>query len=213
MPPPGAGQDQGVTVVQPYYKITQGVPAAIVRSYKEPLYDSEIILAADPDREFTLYQKPVGQMLNDTVTTKTFLYSNQTQAGSLGTPLSFDVYGFNKRVWADPHSKVISIGNFTLVEAAGVAEVIFGQDTKFLTIPIEDVPSGVDTEGLGATDAPHIGLGVSDNIYRFDIGGRALHINSTEPYSVKISFPSGLAGTTGNLLFRWFIRGIRYKGV
>ncbi len=144
---------------------------------------------------------------------KTFLYSSQTLAGSLGTPLSFDVYGFNKRVWASPAAKILSIGNFTLVEAAGVAEVIFGQDTKFLTIPIEDVPSGVDTEGLGATDAPHIGLGVSDNIYRFDIGGRALHINSTVPYSVKISWPSGLSGTTGNLLFRWFIRGILYKGV
>jgi hypothetical protein len=214
MPPPNGSSpaDQGVTVVQPYYKITQGVPAAIVRSYKEPLYDSEVILSSAPSREFTLYQKPVGQSMNDT-TVKTFLYSNQTQAGSLGTPLSFDVYGFNKRVWASPSSKVLSIGNFTLVEAAGVAEVIFGQDTKFLTIPIEDVPAGVDTEGLGATDAPHIGWGVSDNIYRFDIGGRALHINSTEPYSVKISWPSGLSGTTGNLLFRWFIRGIRYKGV
>lgn len=190
----------------------QGVPAAIVRSYKQPLYDSEVILAASPAREFTLYQKPVGQTMNDT-TTKTYVQSNQTQAGSLGTPLSFDVYGFNKRVWGGIATKVISIGNSTLVEAAGVAEVIFGQDTKFLTIPIEDVPSGVDYEGMGATDAPHIGLGTSDNLYRFDVGGRALHINSTEPYQVKISWPSSLSGITGNLLFRWFLRGILYKGV
>jgi hypothetical protein len=204
---------QGVTVVQPYYKITQGVPAAIVRSYKQPLYDSEIILASAPQREFTLYQKPVGQTLNDGVTVKTFLYSNQTQAGSLGTPLSFDVFGYNCRIWGSPASKLLSIGNYTLVEAAGVAQVVFGQDTTFLTIPIEDVPSGVDTEGQAVTDAPHIGWGVSDNIYRFDIGGRALHINATEPYSVKISWPSGLTGTTGNLLFRWFMRGILYKGV
>lgn len=155
----------------------------------------------------------MGQNLNDTVTSKTFLHTNQTQAGSLGTPLSFDVYGFNARLWGSLTSKVVTIGNFTLVFAAALAEIIFGQDTKFLTIPVEDVPSGVDTEGLGATDAPHIGWGVSDNLYRFDVGGRALHINSTEPYSVKISFPSSLAGITGNLLFRWFIRGIRYKGV
>jgi hypothetical protein len=213
MADPNGNGGQSIQVVQPYYKIVQGVPAAIVRSYKQPLYDSEQILSASPAREFTLYQKPVGQTLNDGVTTKTFLYSNQTQAGSLGTPLSFDVYGFNHRVWASLSSKVLSIGNFTLVEAAGVAEVIFGQDTKFLTIPIEDVPSGVDTEGLGATDAPHIGWGTSDNLYRFDVGGRALHINSTEPYQVKISWPSSLAGITGNLLFRWFMRGILYKGV
>lgn len=201
-----------IQVVQPYYKIVQGVPAAIVRSYKQPLYDSEVILTANPDREFTLYQKPVGQSMNDT-TVKTFLQSNQVQAGSLGTPLSFDVYGFNKRVWGAVDSKIITVGNYTLVEAAGVAEVIFGQDTKFLTVPIEDVPSGVDTEGMGATDAPHTGLGQSDQLYRFDVGGRALHINSTEPYQVKISWPSGLSGITGNLLFRWFMRGILYKGV
>jgi len=212
MPPPN-GSQQPIQVVHPYYKITKGVPAAIVRSYKEPLYDSEVILAATPNREFTLYSKPVGQNLNDGATSKTFIHSNQTQAGSLGTPLSFDVYGFNARLWGSLTSKTVSVGNFTLVMAAALSEIIFGQDTKFLTIPVEDVPSGVDTEGLGATDAPHIGWGISDNLYRFDVGGRALHINSTEPYQVKISFPSGLAGITGNLLFRWFIRGIRYKGV
>jgi hypothetical protein len=202
-----------IQVVHPYYKITKGVPAAIVRSYKEPLYDSEMILAADPDREFTLYSKPVGQNLNDGVTAKTFIHSNQTQAGSLGTPLSFDVYGFNARLWGGINQKIVSPANFSLVYAAALAEVIFGQDTKFLTIPVEDVPSGADTEGLGATDAPHIGWGISDNMYRFDVGGRALHINSTEPYQVKISFPAGLTGITANLLFRWYIRGIRYKGV
>lgn len=212
MPPP-MGAQAPIQVVHPYYKIVKGVPAAIVRSYKEPLYDSEVILAATPAREFTLYSKPVGQNLNDGVTAKTFIHSNQTQAGSLGTPLSFDVYGFNARLWGGVATKTVTPGNFTLVMAAALSEVIFGQDTKFLTIPVEDIPSGVDTQGLGATDAPHIGLGISDNLYRFDVGGRALHINSTEPYQVKISFPSGLSGITGNLLFRWFIRGIRYKGV
>ena len=205
-------EDQrGIEVVHPYYKIVKGIPAAIVRSYKEPLYDSEVILAATPSREFVLYAKPVGQTMNDG-TVKTFLQSNQTQASQLGSPLSFDVYGFNARL-EEVGQKIVAIGNFDLVYGNAVAEVIFGQDNKFLTIPVSDVPAGVDTEGLAVTDAPHIGWGVSDNIYRFDIGGRALHINSTEPYSVKISFPSTLAGITGNLLFRWFMRGIKYKGV
>jgi len=207
------GQGGGIQVVHPYYKIVKGLPAAVVRSYKEPLYDSELILAATPNQEFVLYSRPLGQQLRDNATAKTFVHTNQVSAGSLGTPLSFDVYGFNARLWGGLTSKTVTVGNYNLVFAAAVAEVIFGQDTKFLTIPCEDVPAGVDTEGLGATDAPHIGLGISDNIYRFDIGGRALHINSTENYSVKISFPSGLAGITGNLLFRWFCRGIKYKGV
>lgn len=184
------------------------MPAAIVRSYKEPLYDSELILAASPANEFVLFQKPVGQQLRDNATAKTLLHTNQTTAGQLGTPLSFDVYGFNARLPKD-----ISFANYRLIMAAAVCQVLFGQDTTFLTIPVEDIPAGVDTEGMGASDAPHIGIGVSDNLYRFDIGGRALHINSTESYSVKISFPSSLAGITGNQLFRFYMRGIKYKGV
>jgi len=214
MPPPNAGMmPGGIQVVHPYYKIVKGVPAAVVRSYKEPLYDSEVMLASDPDAEMVLYSRPVGQFLVDGVTRKTLLFTNQTQAGALGTPLSFDLYAHNARLIGSLTTKTVTKGNYDLVFAAGVAQVVFGQDSVFLTVPLEDVPSGVDTEGLGATDSPHIGLGVSENLYRFDIGGRALHINSTESYAVKISFPSGLSGTTGNLLFRWYMRGIKYKGV
>ena len=96
---------------------------------------------------------------------------------------------------------------------AAVAQVVFGQDNTFLTVPLEDVPSGVDTEGMGASDAPHVGVGASENIYRFDVGGRALHINSTESYQVKISFPAGIGAVAANRLLRWYMRGIKYKGV
>lgn len=213
MPPPM--QQQGaIKVVHPYYKIVKGLPAAVVRSYKEPLYDSEQILAATANTEFVLYSKPVGQTLNDGTTRKTLLHTNQTQAGNLGSPLSFDIYGFNARLLDDAGpSKTVTKGNFNLVYARAVSQVVFGQDNTFLTVPLEDIPSGVDVEGLGATDSPHIGLGQSENVYRFDIGGRSLHINSTESYQVKISFPSGLTGITGNLLLKFYIRGIKYKGV
>lgn len=210
--PNGDGSDMPIQVVQPYYKIVKGLPAAVVRSYKQPLYDSELMLASDEDAEMVLFQKPIGQNLADGTTRKTQLYTNMNNAGQLGTPQSFDVYGFNLRVMGAA-AKVQSIKNFDLIEARGVAAVIFGTDNPFLQVPIEDIPSGVDTEGLGATDAPHIGLGISDNFYRFDVGGRALHINSTESFQVKISFPSGLEGITGNQLFRFYMRGILYKGV
>lgn len=189
----------------------QGLPAAVVRSYKQPLFDSEVMLATDEDAEMVLFQKPIGQSMADT-TRKTLLYTNMNNAGQLGTPQSFDVFGFNLRIMP-LDDKVVTIGNFGLIEAKGVATVVFGTDNPFLQVPIEDIPSGVDTEGLGATDAPHIGLGISDNFYRFDVGGRALHINSTESFSVKLSFPSGLEGITGNHLFRFYMRGILYRGV
>lgn len=190
----------------------KGLPAAVVRSYKQPLYDTCMMLASDEDAELVFFQRPVGQNLEDGATRKTKLHTNMTTAGQLGTPQSYDVYGFNLRM-QEEDNKVITIGNFDLIEAHGVADVIFGTDNPFLTVPIEDIPSGVDTEGMAATDAPHVGLGISDNFYRFDVGGRALHINSTESFQVKISFPSGLEGVTGNHLLRWYMRGILYKGV
>jgi len=192
----------------PYYKIQAGVPAAYVRAYKQPLYDSEQLLETNPGADFILYSKPQGQSLADGTTRKTSLHTNMKQAGQLGVPQSFDVYGFNARL-----PKNISLGNFQLIEAAGVSTVYFGTDIEFLSVPIEEIPSGVDIEGLAVTDVPHIGWGITDNLYRFDVGGRSIHINPTEAFSVKISFPSGLAGITGNQLFRWFMRGILFKGL
>jgi len=212
MPDNEAGTNQGVEIVHPYYKIVKGLPAAVVRSYKQPLYDTCMMLAADEDAELVFFQRPVGQNLEDGATRKTKLHTNMTTAGQLGTPQSFDVFGFNLRL-SEEDNKIVTIGNYDLVEAHGVCDVIFGTDNPFLTVPIEDIPSGVDTEGLGATDAPHIGLGISDNFYRFDVGGRALHINSTESFQVKISFPSGLDGITGNHLLKFYMRGILYRGV
>lgn len=212
MPPPNAmvtsREAAKIRVIHPYYKVVKGVPAAIVRSYKEPLYDSVQILAATPATERIFFQRPLGQTLEDGATTKTLLHTNLTQGGQLGTPLSFDIYGYNLRL-----PKAITKGNYNLIEAAGVIQVQFGQDTVFLTVPMEEIPSGADTEGLGATDSPHVGLGTVDNFYRFDIGGQALHINSTESFQVKLSFPSGLAEVTGNQLTRFYMRGIKYKGV
>ncbi len=212
MPDNGNPQQGGIQVVRPYYKIVQGLPAAVVRSYKQPLYDSELMLATDEDAEMVLFQKPIGQNLADGTTRKTLLHTNMNNAGQLGTPQSFDVFGYNLRL-LEAAEKIVTIANYNLIAAAGVAQVVFGSDNPFLQVPIEDIPSGVDTEGLGATDAPHIGLGVNDNFYRFDVGGRALHINSTESFQVKLSFPSGLEGVTGNHLFRFYMRGILYKGV
>jgi hypothetical protein len=207
MPAPQAPQD-AANQDTPYYKIQAGVPAAYVRAYKQPLYDSEQILASNPSADFVLYAKPQGQTLADGTTRKTSLHTNMKQAGQLGVPQSFDVFGFNARLPKD-----ISLGNFQLIEAAGVSQVFFGTDIEFLTVPIEEIPAGVDIEGLSQTDVPHIGWGITDNLYRFDVGGRSIHINPTEAFSVKISFPSGLAGITGNLLFRWYMRGILYKGL
>lgn len=191
----------------PYYRIQKGVPAAVVRSYKEPLYDADDVLAATPALERELFQRPLGQT-TAAGTVKTLLQTNMRNAGQLGTPLSFDVYGFNVR-----YPKDIVLADFRAITAAGVFQFIVGSDTFYLTVPIEDMPAGVDISGAGGTDFPVIGLGQTENYYRFDIGGQALHLNSTESFRVRYSFPSGVGTVTQNTLVRVYIRGILYKGV
>lgn len=197
-----------IKVAAPVYRIQKGVPAAVVRSYKEPLYDSEQVLAADPAVDRQLFQRPLGQTLADNATLKTLLHTNMRNAGQLGTPLSFDVFGFNLR-----YPKSVTLANIRLLTQNGVYQFIIGTDTFYLTVPMEDIPAGVDLSGAGGTDLPTIGLGQTQNLYRFDIGGQALHINSTESFRVQFSFPSGNAGITGNQLVRVYLRGILYKGV
>src|SRR3990172_4926402 len=82
----------------PYFKVQRGVPAAMVRSYKQPLYDSALMRLAAPNNELVFFQRPIGQALEDNATQKTELHTNMKQAGSLGTPLSFDLYGWNMRL-------------------------------------------------------------------------------------------------------------------
>ena len=146
----------------PMYKIKKGVPAAVVRSYKEPLYDTDQILAAAPadDREF--FQRPIGQTLADGATLKTLLHTNMRNAGQLGTPLSFDVWAFNVRLQKD-----VTLGNYVLLESNGVFQFVIGTDVTYLTVPLEDLPSGVDTESAESVAvSPHVGAGITDNVYR-----------------------------------------------
>lgn len=189
-------------------KVSSGIPAAMVRSYKQPVYDSELIRTAAPGNDLLLFQKPIGQFLNDGSTVKTILMTNMKTAGQLGSPLSFDLFGFNVRV-----PKGISTADFNSIYTQGVLDFTIGQDTVFLQSPLEEHPSGVDTEGVGSTDAYHNGWGSVDNYLRFDIGGKGLHINSTEPFQVKISFPSTAPTITANRLLRCYLRGLMYKSM
>ena len=200
MPIPGSGT--------PYYKVSKGVPAAVVRSYKEPLYDADSVLAAAPANEIELFQRPIGQATAGGVL-KTLLFTNMRNAGQLGTPVSFDCWGFNLR-----YPKDVTLGNYNLLTTNGVFQFIIGTDSNYLTVPMEDIPSGVDSDAANSVAvSPHVGQGDTDNFYRFDVSGQAIHINSTESFRVRLSFPSGNAGITGDQLIRVYIRGILYKGI
>ena len=53
-------------------------------------------------------------------------------AGQLGTPVSFDCWGFNLR-----YQKNVTLANYNLLTAAGVFQFIIGTDSNYLTVPIK----------------------------------------------------------------------------
>ena len=186
----------------------QGIPAAMVRSYKQPLYDSELIRTAAPGADLLLFQKPIGQFLSDGSTVKSAIHTNMQSAGQLGASLSFDLFGFNVRV-----PKGITTSDFNSIYTNALFEYKMDSDLLFLQVPLEELPCGVDTDGVGQTDAYHNGVGTVDNYYRFDLGGKGLHINTTENFQVKVSFPTTDPTITANRLLRAYLRGIYYRGI
>lgn len=194
----------------PMYKIKKGVPAAVVRSYKEPLYDSDLLLAATAANDIEFYQRPIGQQLADGATLKTLLHTNMRNAGQLGTPLSFDIWAFNVR-----YPKAVTLAEYNAMTTSGVFQFVIGTDVNYLTVPVEDIPAGVDSEAAQSVAvSPHVGAGLTDNVYRFDVSGQAIHLNSTESFRARLSFPSGITfPTETNQLIRVYTRGIMYKGI
>ena len=193
---------------QPAFRVQRGVPAALVRSYREPIYDSAEVTNAAPNQDREFFQVPIGQNTPAGVV-KTLLHTSMRNAGQLGTPLSFDLTAFNIRYPVD-----VALADFQSIVTWGVFNFIVGADTNFLTVPVEDVPGGAGiANGGAATDLPTIGLALVKNAYSFMIGRAALHLNSTESFRCRITFPSAGNAVTADTLVRVYMRGTLYKGV
>jgi hypothetical protein len=87
-------------------------------------------------------------------------------AGQLGTPVSFDCWGFNLR-----YSKNVTLGNYNLLTTNGVFQFIIGTDSNYLTVPIEDIASGVDSSAAESVAvSPHVGQGDTDELLSLGTG-------------------------------------------
>jgi hypothetical protein len=167
------------------------------------------LLSATPANDIEFYQRPIGQQLADGATLKTLLHTNMRNAGQLGTPLSFDIWAFNIR-----YPKAVTLANYNAMTTSGVFQFVIGTDVNYLTVPVEDVPAGVDSSAAQSVAvSPHVGEGITDNVYRFDVSGQAIHLNSTESFRARLTFPSGIAEIEGDQLIRVYTRGIMYKGI
>jgi len=171
----------------------------VLRPLRQPIFDSELLPGApatfgetqihvDP-RNFALTGAPKGPA--DT---------NMTQPSSLGTPLEFDLVGFNFQI-----NRGVSRVNSNTVYNNGAYEWIFGQSTRWLNTQLSRVPEGVAAFGsvstaVAGTEASILSNGWPQvtNLFNFTTPDRlARRITSTESFRLILRFNAATAFTAG----------------
>lgn len=131
-------------------QFVKGTPAAtpVLRPLRQPLFDREIYPAAGI-RRLDLFVNPTAF---NNGTAKDERDTNMTQGGSLGTPLEFDLVGFQLEV-----NRGATLADYNLFYNNGLFRFVFGASTEWLTLPLTKVPEGTglfaSLDGAGAAVA------------------------------------------------------------
>jgi len=196
---------------------------AALRALKNPLYDTGHILAAAPTNRVNFFQAPQGNPIVAAGALKTEADTNLTQAGQLGRPQEFDLYGFQLEIFNTNCDDIPNtFADLLLVYDTGVFEFFFGQQRPWLQLPVEEIPNGPAFEGCYATadNAATTGAaflksgeGAADAYYNFTIGKKPIPIASAENFSARLDWPSGAPTTTNLYRATCYMKGILYAAL
>jgi hypothetical protein len=118
-----------------------GTPAQtpVLRPLRQPIFDTEVFPAAGTN-VLSLFSNP---RTTATGVAKDARDTNMTQASQLGTPLEFDLVGFNVELQRgtplDDSNTLYSRGEFVW---------FFGQNTVWLNVPLTRIPEGIGLAGM-----------------------------------------------------------------
>lgn len=196
-------------VVGAQYVVGSPPATPVLRPLKQPMYDTEIYPAAGVGRlQFFVNSSTIAA----TGAAKTLAETNMTQNGQLGTPLEFDLIGFNMEL--QRFTTADTIANANAVMNFGVWTWVFGQNTPWLVVPVTRIPEGVGAAGFAAGAGPFIGLTNGTphvtNFYNFAVDRRARHIFSTESFRGELSYPGGVVPITVATRIRFYMLGILF---
>lgn len=187
-----------------------GTPPAtpVLRPLKQPMYDTEVYPTAGVGRlQFFTNAATIAA----TGAAKTLADTNMTQNGQLGTPLEFDLIGFNMEIAR--RTDVNALADNNSIMNTGVWQWIFGQNTPWLTVPVTRIPDGVSQAGSSVVSnasiisngTPHV-----TNFYNFAVDRRARHIFSTESFRGELAYPLGVATINTATRIRFYMLGILF---
>jgi len=192
---------------------------AALRALKQPLFDTAIFDNAGVNR-LNYFQAPQGNPIVAAGAFKSEVDTNLTQAGQLGRPQEFDLYGFNLEFTCDPDDAGATIADLQLLYDAGVFEFFFGQQRPWLQIPVQEIPNGAGWEGTVATANVGTeyffaknGIGDVHSYYVFTIGKKPIPIASAENFTARVDFPQGAVTPSQDYRVRCFMKGVLYAAL
>ena len=204
-----AGAAQGIVLSKP-------APAGYARALRNPLYDSDVLLAA-PTNQQIFFQRPQGQA-NNAAAVKTEADTNMTIGGQLAQPQMFDVFGFQCAVMGPAAAPSVPVlADFRLVYMEGVFSFTFGAQRRWLEIPIDRIPQGpslmVNAAAAAVASANH-GWPSAKEFYPFvKPTGKPYRIKAGETFQVTWRWPNAPITPAAQTLVRTFIVGIYYIGL
>jgi len=197
-------------VVGAQYVVGSPPATPVLRPLKNPLYDTEVYPAAGVGR---LQFFTNAQTIAATGAAKTLADTNMTQNGQLGTPLEFDLVGFNSEI-----AKGVPVADFNGIFNTGVWQWIFGNNTPWLTVPVTRIPEGLQTTGaatttVAATTITLLSQGVPhvSNFYNFSVDRKARHIFSQESFRGELTYPIAVVPITANARIRFYAQGVLFS--
>jgi len=192
--------------------ISKPAPAGYVRALRNPLYDTDNMLAA-ATTQLRLFQVPIGQ-LNASAVRKTEADTNLSQAGQLANPQMFDLHGFQLEVAIGT-----VIADMILLYSRGVFEFSFGTQRIWLQVPMSRVPCGPAVNGIAGgavVPSPNLFNGWPSvrEYYPFvQPDGSPYPIKATETFQVRLFWPSLAISVSAVTLVRTFLIGTLYIGL
>jgi len=195
---------------------------AKLRVLPQPIYDSEVTGTAAISQVNFFSTALGGAFANLSTSKKGLSDTNMRQVGQLGSPLEFDMIGFNLKVFpASPVTTAVSItaDDFYTFYSNAYLEFLFN-NRPFLQVPLWEIPNGCGPNGSGTTVADTNnnlinGVPHRSNVFKYLVGKYRVRIRATENFSANIKWDgiSSSATTAVSLKATLFLQGFLFNAI